>query len=113
MNEELPEQSSVTTYTYYFSDRSTDITTCTGPASTPGWLAAMEPVQEPPFVFEHDTQKGIFRLTWADGEVEVFRDRPARHLVVAPDPETGEMKPVVRRGRPEYLYLCREDREIV
>ena len=49
---------------------------------------------------------------WADGTVEVFRDKPARHLVVGPDPATGEMKPVLKRGNPTYLFLCREDREI-
>ena len=113
MNESRPHRPIVTTYTYDRSDRLVDITTSAGPASTPEWLDATEPVQETPFVFEHDAQKGIFRLTWADGKVEVFRDKPARHLVVAPDPETGEMKPVVKRGRPTYLYLCREEREIV
>jgi hypothetical protein len=65
-----------------------------------------------PFRFERDAQKGIFRLEWADGVVEVFRDKPARHLVVEPDAETGEMKPVLKRGRPAYLYLCREEREV-
>jgi len=68
--------------------------------------------EEPAFSFEHDAQKGIFRLSWPDGKVEVFRDKPARHLVVKPDPETGEIKPVLQRGQPTYLYLCREEREI-
>ena len=64
------------------------------------------------FEFEHDADKGIFRLNWPDGKVEVFRDKPVRHLVVQPDAETGEMKPVIKRGRPTYLYLCREEREV-
>jgi hypothetical protein len=38
--------------------------------------------------------------------------QPIRHLVVEPDPETGELKPVVERGSPTYLYLCREEREV-
>ncbi len=63
----------------------------------------MELRQTPTFAFEHDAEKGIFRLTWADGKVEVFRDKPARHLVVEPDPETGEMKPVVKCGKPDVL----------
>ena len=33
-------------------------------------------VTAPPFSFEHDREKGIYRLTWSDGRVEVFRDKP-------------------------------------
>src|SRR5262245_55428366 len=47
------------------------------------------------FQFEHDREKGIVRIRWPDGEVEVFRDKPVRYLVVEPDPATGEMKPIV------------------
>jgi hypothetical protein len=43
---------------------------------------------------EHDTQKQLFVLTHPDGKTEHFRDNPARHLVIEPDPETGEMRPV-------------------
>jgi hypothetical protein len=64
------------------------------------------------FAFEHDCQKGIFRLRPSDGEVEAFRDKPVRHLVVEPDAQTGEFRPVVKRGQPTYLYLCREEREV-
>jgi hypothetical protein len=67
----------------------------------------------PTYHFEHDPEKGIFRIRWPDGKVEVFRDKPVRHLVVEPDSETGDMTPVVKYGRPTYLYLCREEREIV
>ena len=63
------------------------------------------------FRFEHDAAHGVFRLTFSDGTVEVFRDKPARQLRVEPD-ETGEMRPVVKHGRPVYLYLCREEREV-
>ena len=66
----------------------------------------------PAFTFEHDRQKRLFIVTWPDGKTERFRDNPARQLVVEPDPETGEMRPVVRRGQPVYLYLCREEREL-
>jgi hypothetical protein len=42
----------------------------------------------------------------------VFRDEAVRFLVAEPDPETGELDPVVNyRGEPKYLYLCREERE--
>jgi len=34
-----------------------------------------------------------------------------RYLTVDPDAETGELTPVVERGRPAYLWLCREERE--
>ncbi len=64
------------------------------------------------FDFEHDAAKGIFRITDPDGRIEVFRDKPVRHLVVEPDPESGQMKPVVTRGCPTVLYLCREEREV-
>ena len=56
--------------------------------------------ENPTFAFEHDVPKGVFRLTWADGRVEVFRDQPVRHLVLEADAETGELKPVVRGGVP-------------
>jgi hypothetical protein len=65
----------------------------------------------PPFRFEHDPKAAVFRLTTAEGTVEVWRDNPVRFLCVEPDPETGAMRPVVKRGRPVYLHLCREERE--
>jgi hypothetical protein len=63
------------------------------------------------FTFDHDDQKGVFVLTMPDGTTERFRDNPTRHLTVEPDPETGEMRPVTKHGRPCYVYLCREQRE--
>ena len=60
----------------------------------------------------HDKSKGLFILTWADGRVERFRDNPARQLLVELDPETGEMRPVTKNGRPAYVWLCREEREL-
>jgi hypothetical protein len=67
----------------------------------------------PTHQFEHDRENGIIRIPWDDGRVEVFREKPVRHLVVGPDAETGDMTPVVKHGRPTYLYLCREEREVV
>ena len=69
-------------------------------------------VTAPPFSFEHDREKGIYRLTWSDGRVEVFRDKPVRYLVVEAVDESGELKPALTRGEPTYLYLCREEREV-
>jgi hypothetical protein len=84
------------------------------PSEAPGPAVSSYPV--PPktalFDLDHDRDKGIFRLKWPDGETEVFRDKPTRYLVLEPDPQTGEMKPVVKRGCPVYLCLCREEREI-
>jgi hypothetical protein len=51
-------------------------------------------------------------LTAPDGKTEHFRDNPARYLVVVPDPKTGEMRPVINRGEPTHIYLCREDRGV-
>jgi hypothetical protein len=63
------------------------------------------------FNFEHDKEKRVFRLTDAQGNIECFRDNPARYLVVELDPETGGMRPVRKYGKPQFIYLCREDRE--
>ena len=65
----------------------------------------------PPFPFGHDPARRVYRLTVADGTVETFRDNPARYLCVEPDPETGAMRPVIKRARPVSLDLCRGDRE--
>ncbi len=101
------------TYTYDNTARLTPVDP-TGPSQgaspRPG-----KPLTQPRttlFDWEHDPDKGIFRIRWPDGEVEVFRDKPIRHLVVEPDPETGEFQPVVKRGCPTYLYLSREEREV-
>jgi hypothetical protein len=67
----------------------------------------------PTYRFEHDRENGVFRIRWHDGRVEVFRDKPVRYLVVEPDSETGDMTAVVKYRRPTYLYLCREEREVV
>ena len=67
--------------------------------------------QAPPFTFEHDMQKRLFIRRWPDGTTEHFRDNPARQLMVEPDPKTGEMRPVIKRGQPAYVHLCREERE--
>jgi len=64
------------------------------------------------FTFEHDKEQRVFRLTDAEDKAEYFRDNPARYLVIEPDPETGEPRPVITRGHPTYLYLCREEREV-
>jgi hypothetical protein len=29
-----------------------------------------------------------------------------------PDPQTGEMRPVTKRGQPAYIYPSREEREL-
>jgi hypothetical protein len=65
----------------------------------------------PAFRFEHDPAHGVFRLSTSEGKTEVFRDKPARYLCVAPD-ETGAMRPVTKLGQPVYRYLCREEREV-
>jgi hypothetical protein len=65
----------------------------------------------PPVRFEHDPAARVYRLTAPDGTVETFRDGPTKYLRLEPDPETGAMRPVTKRGRPVYLYLAREDRE--
>ncbi len=112
MNDLPPDQHSTTVYIYDYRDRLTEVREYIAPFPTSDELADQGSLQSPPFSFEHDTQKGVFRLTWADGHFEVFRDKPDRLLVVEPDPETGKLKPVVKRGKPTYLYLCRQEHEV-
>ncbi len=57
---------------------------------------------------EHDETKRVFRITEHDGKVAENHDRAVRFLVVAPDPQTCELTPVLRRGKPVVTYLCRE-----
>jgi hypothetical protein len=73
---------------------------------------SIAPEKAPAFAFEHDREKAVYRLKWPDGEVEVFRDRPTRYLVLEPDRESGELRPAIKRGQPMYLYLSREEREV-
>jgi hypothetical protein len=61
----------------------------------------------PSFTFEGDEDEQLFVLTWSDDGTERFRDEIAPNPVVAPDPETGEMRPVLRLGRQIYLFLFR------
>src|SRR5262245_23994754 len=105
MNPDPQPWPGVTTITYDTADRLTVVRDPSGQGQDPP-----SPPQQPPpkpraalFAWEHDREKGIVRITWPDGEVEVFRDKPVRYLVVEPDPETGEPKPVVQRGVPRYL----------
>jgi hypothetical protein len=63
------------------------------------------------FSFAHDHARGLITLTTADGRTERFRDNPVRYLVVEPNPQTGELQPAAKHGRPVYVYLCREERE--
>ena len=81
----------------------------------PGDVTTFVYGEEPPvpaFQFSHDREKRLFVLSWSDGRIEKFRDNPARQLVVEPDPETGELRPVTKSGRPVFVYFCREEREI-
>jgi hypothetical protein len=66
----------------------------------------------PPYAFEHDPTARVYRLTAPDGSVEVFRDNPTRYLCLEPEAETGQMRPVMKRGRPVFLWLCREEHEV-
>ena len=81
--------------------------------ATPGVVTYTFEVREAPrhFSFDHDRTRGLFVVTQPDGTTELFRDNQVRYLVVEPDPQTGELRPAVKYGRPVYLYLCREQRE--
>jgi hypothetical protein len=66
---------------------------------------------QPRVQIEHDREKRLFRVPQDDGTTAVFRDEPVRFLVATLDPVTGAVNPMLRYGEPEYLLLCREDRE--
>jgi hypothetical protein len=75
---------------------------------------ALDPTARPPpsSAMAHDLERRIFVVTGPDGKTDVYRDNPTRYLSVAPDPETGEMKPIIKHGKPTYFWLCREERDI-
>lgn len=70
------------------------------------------PARPSAFTFSHDEEEGLFILTWADGRIGKFRDKPARQLAVEADPKSGELRPVIKNGLPVFHYLCREEREL-
>jgi len=107
-----PEHRTIT-YTYDRDERLIRIDQGDGPTiDLPPIPADQFEPWAPAYRFEHDKAKGIFRLTGPDGSVECFRHNPTRYLVVELDAQTSEMTPVLKRGRPTYLYLCREEREV-
>jgi hypothetical protein len=103
MSDDPARQPTVTFYTYDAKDRLIDLRHREGEAA-PAEPGAPEDSTE--FAFEHDAAHRVFRLTAPDGSMEVFRDNPMRYLCVAPDAETGAMRPVMKRGRPVYLHLA-------
>jgi hypothetical protein len=78
-------------------------------AGVAGWLKPCD--ENPPPRIDHDRDKKLYRIIDHDGESDLFRGEPLRFLIVEPDRETGELKPVTDGGQPRYLYLCREERE--
>jgi hypothetical protein len=82
------------------------ITTYTYDAS--GEMIALSQPSPPPSKCEHDEKKRVFRITGPGGTTTEFHDRAVRFLVVEPDPESGELGPVISRGEPKVIYLCKE-----
>lgn len=73
-----------------------------------GQLVSVEASTPPGSSWEHDEAKRVFRVTEPDGKVIEFHDRAQRFLVVAPDPQTEKLVPVLSWGVPKIMYLCRE-----
>jgi hypothetical protein len=69
--------------------------------------ARPEPAQ-PPVQFQHDRKNHKLRITTPDGRTAQFDDRPVRFLVMARDPKTRALQPVLVRGEPLYYYLSAE-----
>jgi hypothetical protein len=111
MNDDAPLPA-IVTYTYSTDGRLLAITDATGRRDLTADTSDSILPPRPAFAMTHDPEKRVFVLTGPDGKTEVFRDNPTRYLAVAPDPENGEMKPVMKYGRPTYLWLCREEREV-
>ena len=85
-----------------FYDTSVRVTTLTYPRPA-------EPALPPPlFQFEHDRRKRRFRITGPDGQTAEFQDKAMRFLVMARDPKTKKLHPVLVRGEPLYYYLSPE-----
>ena len=92
--------------TTYSDDRGDNLTTVTyqhGPI--PDSLGL------PAFQWEHLQEKRPFALTGRDGKTEYWRDNPTRYLVVAPIQPPGSSNPVLKRGKPVWIWLCREEHE--
>jgi hypothetical protein len=89
-----PRALNIITYTYD-ADDNLGMVSCSAPAT-------------PKATCDHDRDKRLFRVTEPDGTTVDFHDRAVRFLVVEPDPETGEPEPVMERGGPKVVYLCRE-----
>jgi hypothetical protein len=64
-----------------------------------------EPPAEPEWLVQRDPEKGTLQLTGPDGKTEVFRGRVLRYLEVEVDQQSGELRPVIRDGRPRILCL--------
>ncbi|MGC8642676.1 MAG: hypothetical protein ACP5XB_22690 [Isosphaeraceae bacterium] len=71
-------------------------------------LVSVEAPTPPGSSWEHDEAKRVFRVTEPDGKVIEFHDRAQSFLVVAPDPQTEKLAPVLLWGMPRVMYLCRE-----
>ena len=103
------ERERVVTYTYDVDGSVCRFAAGDGPERDPlggaiDWIT-YEVSTPPPVRFEHDPEARVFRLTTADGTVEVFRDNPTRYLCVEPDPQQhGAMRPV-RGGEGGHPYI--------
>jgi hypothetical protein len=62
----------------------------------------------PPVEIQHDRKRRRLRIVGPTGQTAEFADRPTRFLVMARDPRTNELKPVLMRGEPVVYYLCPE-----
>ncbi len=67
-----------------------------------------EKAAPPPVQIQHDRKRRRLRVVGRDGKTAEFADRPTRFLVMARDPRTKELRPVMMRGEPVVYYLCPE-----
>jgi hypothetical protein len=62
----------------------------------------------PPVEIQYDRKRRRLRIVGRDGQAAEFADRPTRYLLMARDPKTNELRPVMMGGEPMIYYLCRE-----
>jgi hypothetical protein len=84
---------------YDARERITTITYTRPPGAEPG---------PPPVEIQYDRKRRRLRIAGQDGQTAEFADRPTRYLLMAPDPKTKELRPVMMGGEPVIYCLCPE-----
>ena len=74
-----------------------------------GRLVSVEAPTPPGSKLDRDEAKRLFLITQPDGKTIEFHDRAVRSLVIAPDPQTSKLEPVIPWGVPRISGFKRSD----